>query len=91
MQQPTKMSNRLCVSVSLWLVSSVLAAAIPSAAQRAPAPDPVNLPPEVLSLACAPTLTFEEPPTPLRITGSQNSSVHQNFAPGRSDYDQRWN
>jgi hypothetical protein len=76
------MSNRLCVSVSLWLVSSVLAAAIPSAAQRAPTPDPVNLPPEVLSLACAPTLTFEEPPTPLRVTGSQNSSIHKNFAPG---------
>ena len=53
-----------------------------SAAQRAPTPDPINLPPEVLSLACAPTLTFEEPATPVRVTGSQNSSIHQNFAPG---------
>ena len=54
----------------------------PSAAQRAPTPEPINLPPDVLSLACAPTLTFEEPPTPLRVTGSQNSSIHKNFAPG---------
>ena len=76
------MSNRLCVSVSLWLVSSVLGAAMLSAAQRAPTPDPINLPPEVLSLACAPTLTFEEPATPVRVTGSQNSSIHKNFAPG---------
>jgi hypothetical protein len=76
------MSNRLCVSVSLCLISSVLGSAMPSAAQRAPTPDPVNLPPEVLSLACAPTLTFEDPPAPLRVTGSQNSSIHQNFAPG---------
>jgi len=76
------MSNRLCVSVCLWLVSSVLGAAMPSAAQRAPTPEPTNLPPEVLSLACAPTLTFEEPATPVRVTGSQNSSIHQNFAPG---------
>jgi hypothetical protein len=64
------------------MVAAVLAAALPVMAQRGPAPAPVNLPPEVLSLACAPKLTFEAPPTPMRITGSQESFVHRNFAPG---------
>ena len=64
------------------MVAAVLAAALPVMAQRAPAPAPVNLPPEVLSLACAPKLAFEAPPTPMRITGSQESFVHRNFAPG---------
>jgi hypothetical protein len=36
----------------------------------------------VLSLACAPKLTFEEPPTPMRVTGSQESDVHAMFGPG---------
>jgi hypothetical protein len=75
------MSTRV-VGVSLWLVLSVLVAAMASAGQRAPTPDPVNLPPEVLSRACAPTLTFEDPAVPLRVTGSQHSSIHRNFAPG---------
>lgn len=76
------MSNRPSISVSVWVVSGVLAAALPVFAQRAPTPEPVGLPPEVLSLACAPTLAFEAPPTPLRITGSQNATVRQNFGPG---------
>jgi hypothetical protein len=76
------MSNRLRTSLCLWCLSGVLAGAAPASAQRAPTPDPVGLPPEVLSLACAPTLTFEAPPTPLRITGSQNASVRTNFGPG---------
>jgi len=76
------MSDRLCASVSVWLAVCALLAPALSAGQRAPTPDPVNLPPEILSLACAPTLTFEAPPTPIRVTGSQNSSIHRNFAPG---------
>lgn len=51
-------------------------------AQRAPAPAPVNLPPEVISLACAPSLTFEAPPMPMRVTGGQDSDIRRNFAPG---------
>jgi hypothetical protein len=80
------MKNRLRVSVSpwpvsAWLLSSVLAVATPAAGQRAPTQDPVDIPPELLSLACAPTLTFEAPATPLRVTGSQNASIHVNLSP----------
>jgi hypothetical protein len=64
------------------VAAAVMAAALPALAQRVPMPQPVNLPPEVLSLACAPKLTFEEPPTPIRITGSQESDVHGMFGPG---------
>lgn len=53
-----------------------------AAAQRAPAPAPVNLPPEVISLACAPSLAFEAPPVPIRVTGGQDSDIRRNFAPG---------
>jgi hypothetical protein len=59
-----------------------MAAALPVLAQRAPAPEPVRLPTEVLSLACAPKLTFEEPPMPLRVTGGQEASPRRSFAPG---------
>ena len=76
------MSHRLSVDLSRCLVLGVLLAPAVEAGQRAPTPVSVDLPPEVLSLACAPVLTFEAPPTPLRITGSQNPSVHRNFAPG---------
>jgi hypothetical protein len=62
--------------------AAVLAAALPVLAQRAPLPPSVNLPPEVISLACAPKLTFETPPTPLRITGSQESTFHRMHGPG---------
>jgi hypothetical protein len=51
-------------------------------AQRAPAAVPTNLSPDILSLACAPGLAYEAPPTPLRVTGSQESFVRRTFAPG---------
>jgi hypothetical protein len=62
--------------------AAVVVGVLPVLAQRAPAPDPVKLPAEVLSLACAPKLTYEAPPTPIRVTGSQESFVHRSFAPG---------
>jgi hypothetical protein len=66
-----------------WLVAAgVVAVVLPAFAQRASAPQPTKLAPEVLSLACRPTLVYEAPPTPLRITGSQESFRHQSFAPG---------
>ena len=58
------------------LTAALLAVAIPAAAQRGPAPGPTNLPPDVLSLACAPTLVYERPPAPLRITGGVGSPVN---------------
>jgi hypothetical protein len=64
------------------VAATMVAGALPVLAQRAPAPDPVKLPSEVLSLACAPKLTFEAPPTPIRVTGSQESFVHRIFGPG---------
>ncbi len=69
------------VAASL-VAAAVVTGVLPVLAQRAPAPDPVKLPPEVLSLACAPKLSFEDPPTPIRVTGSQESFVHRVFGPG---------
>lgn len=42
----------------------------------------LHLPADVLALACAPTMVFEPPPTPLRITGGQDSFARQTFTPG---------
>ncbi len=64
------------------LAAGLVATALPVLAQRAPSPEPTHLPPEVLSLACAPSLAYEAPPTPLRVTGSQEAFVHHSFAPG---------
>jgi hypothetical protein len=54
----------------------------PAAAQRGPAPIPSDLPPDVLSLACAPSLSYDEPVPAVRITGGQDSFARRNFAPG---------
>ena len=64
------------------VATAMLAAGWPASAQRAPAPVPTELSAEILSLACAPGLAYEAPPTPLRITGSQESFVRRTFAPG---------
>jgi hypothetical protein len=64
------------------IAAGMVAAGLPVLAQRAPAPGSANLSAEILSLACAASLAYEAPPTPLRITGSQESVVHRSFAPG---------
>jgi hypothetical protein len=64
------------------LLASAVAAAPALAAQRAPAVQPTNLPPEVLSLACAPSQTYEPPAASLMITGGQDSFVRRIHAPG---------
>ncbi|MDA1185117.1 MAG: hypothetical protein O2930_10800 [Acidobacteria bacterium] len=51
-------------------------------AQRAPSPAPTDLSAEVLSLACAPSLSNVIPDVPLRVTGSQESTARHSFAPG---------
>jgi hypothetical protein len=66
----------------LQLAVLVVAAVSPAFAQRAPGPAPTGLPREILSLACKPSLVYEEPPTPLRVTGSQEAFPHRSFAPG---------
>lgn len=63
-------------------VVALLACAVPASGQRAPGRGPVNLPAAVLSQACAPALAFELPPTPLRVTGSQEAKVRVTMSPG---------
>ena len=60
----------------------VLAIALPAVAQRGPAPGPTSLPPDVISLACAPTLTYEMPSVSLRVSGGQESVARLSHAPG---------
>jgi hypothetical protein len=64
------------------LMACVLAVGSTAAGQRAPTSPPVNLPPEVLSLACAPSLTYQPPTPPYRVTGGQDSFVRRIHAPG---------
>ena len=72
-----------CQWRALGITAGVLISAGSLAAQRAPIGEPVRLPPDVVSLACAPTaLAYEAPPTPLRVTGSQHPTSHRTFAPG---------
>jgi hypothetical protein len=68
---------------AVLLAATLLAAAAqPAAAQRGPAPVPTQLPADVLALACGPLAAFEVPPSPLRITGGQDSFVRRNHVPG---------
>src|SRR5215210_3544723 len=60
----------------------LLGATVAAAAQHGPPPSPSTLSPDVLALACAPTMVFEAPQTPLRITGGQDSFVRRIFQPG---------
>jgi hypothetical protein len=64
------------------LAACCLLAAPVAHAQRGPAPVSVDLPPEVLGLACAPRAAYEAPPTPLRVTGGQDATVRRAHAPG---------
>ena len=57
------------------LAAAALLATAPLAAQRAPATMPTNLPAEVLSLACAPSLAYAAPPVRMRVTGGVGSGV----------------
>ena len=64
------------------MAATLLATALPASAQRGPAPEATGLPAEVLGLACAPRAAFEMPPTPLRVTGGQDSFARANHLPG---------
>jgi hypothetical protein len=64
------------------VLTAALFAAVPALAQRAPLSPPTNLPPEVLSLACAPSLTYEAPDKNTRITGGQDAYVRRIHAQG---------
>jgi len=60
----------------------LLAASVPAAAQKGPAPTMSHLPADVLALACSPTTAYGAPDTPLRLTGGQDSVWRRNYAPG---------
>ena len=68
--------------VFLGAGACLLAAALPAFAQKGPAPGASNLPADVVSLACAPTLTYDTPAETLRIAGGQESVLHTSHAPG---------
>jgi hypothetical protein len=53
-----------------------------AAAQTGPAWKPTHLSPDVLSLLCAPAITYEVPAVPLRITGGQALDARVAWAPG---------
>lgn len=64
------------------LAGAALLAASTAVAQRAPLATPTGLAPDVLALACAPSLAFEPPDATLRVTGGQDSFVRRAHAPG---------
>jgi hypothetical protein len=74
------MSSSIRRAACLLAAGSV--AVMPAAAQRGPAPAMNYLPPQVVALACAPGITFEPPPMPLRITGGQDSFARRIYGPG---------
>lgn len=69
-------------STCALLAAGFLAAGATADAQLGPAPASTHLPPEVLALACAPSLVYTPPPTPLRISGGQDSVVRRVYVPG---------
>ena len=76
------MRSRHAISVSAAVFAAAVLSSAPLGAQRGPAPVGSRLPANVLALACAPSMVFEPPPTPLRITGAQDSSVRYSHSPG---------
>jgi hypothetical protein len=59
--------SRRGLAVFCGSTAALLVSARPAAAQRGPAPTPMTLPPEIVSLACAPTMSYELPAVKLRI------------------------
>ena len=68
--------------VGLGTCAFVLTIALPAVAQRGPAAAATSLPPDVISLACAPAMTYEAPAVSLRISGGQESMRRHSHAPG---------
>jgi hypothetical protein len=62
--------------------AALLVPAVPVAAQRGPAQTALPLPPDIISLACAPTIAYDVPAVPLRIAGGQEAAPRTTHAPG---------
>lgn len=67
---------------TIFVIVAAVLSATPLGAQRGPAPGMNHMAADVVALACSPSMAFEQPPTPLRITGGQDSFVRRTFAPG---------
>ena len=67
---------------ALITAAGVLTAASPAAAQRGPAAAASHVPADVLALACAPNITYDEPIVPIRVTGGQDSFQRRIYSPG---------
>jgi hypothetical protein len=63
-------------------LGAALLVSVPVMAQRGPAPAATGLPPDVLSLACAPSLTYTEPVAAMFVTGGQDAVLRRSYAPG---------
>jgi hypothetical protein len=50
----------------------LILASTPLLAQRGPAPTMLHMDPQILALACAPSITYEQPTAPMRVRGGQD-------------------
>ena len=62
----------------------LLVATSPARAQRGPSATRPNLSPVILSLACSPSASLDTQPTPLRVTGVQDSLALLIYGAGRN-------
>ena len=69
-------------STRVLLGCAVVIATVPLSAQRKPAPVMLHADPQVLALACAPSLGDETAQSPLRVTGGQDVIKRHSHAPG---------
>ena len=69
-------------SICILFTFALVGTAAPAAAQTGPAPTPTHLAPDVIALACAPTLAFERPFASLLITGGQDAVTRHAFHAG---------
>jgi len=69
-------------SVYTLFTFALLCTATSAAPQTGPAPTVTHLDADVVALACAPTLAFEQPLASLLITGGQDASTRHGFRPG---------
>ncbi|MEQ1759831.1 MAG: hypothetical protein ABL986_16060 [Vicinamibacterales bacterium] len=69
-------------STRVLLACGIAAAVLPLSAQTGPAPEMLRTDPQLLALACAPTLVYEKPITPMHVTGGQSTLKRVSHAPG---------
>lgn len=68
--------------IRTFATAAMLAASTSLLAQKGPAPVGTHLDGDVIALACAPTLTFEQPSPSLFVTGGQDATTRHAYGPG---------